>query len=253
MAPVKHEGEGKGVIKAPPEQPPIITPAPAVSAELAITDIHQGDHFKPISTGVAVLTVLFLLMLAAAPESEFGAVLFFLDILLLPFFLPRAWQHLKWQHVRLPPEGYYTFAKGKYRSGHTELIEPEEAVLGLTPERLYLSTISGKLESLHWLQASKVGRGQEQEEDKLLTFVLGTVLLFGSFGFFLIWLIRGWKVMREWHMVLVSYEHSTGMGGELRFVLRKRQDADRLVSNIDKAIQDFHMRMAKGVQPRTEG
>ena len=253
MAPVKHEEAGKGVIKAPPEQPPIIALAPAVSAELTITDIHQGDYFKPISTGVAVLTVLLLLTLAAASDSDFVPIWLFLDCVLFLFFLPRAWQHLKWQQVRLPAEGYHVFAKGKYRSGHTGLIEPEEAVLGLTPERLYLSTVSGKLESLHWLQVNKVGRGQEQEEDKLLTFVLGTVLLFGSFGFFLIWLIRGWKVMREWHMVLVSYEHSTGMGGELRFVLRKRQDADRLVSNIDKAIQDFHMRTAKGVQPRLEG
>ena len=210
-------------------------------AQLAITDIHEGDYFAPIAVAAGVLALM-----ALALESS-AAVWWLLDIVALGFFLSRVWQRVKWSRVRLPPEGYQIFAKGEYISGHTELITPEQAILGLTPERIYLSTINGRLEGLHLLEVGGVRRELEQEKDRGKTigkFFVGLILRSP-------YLILGGTAKRDRHIVVVTYQYPSGMKGEIRFAIANRRAADQMINAINSAVQHFHAWMAQQVWPQS--
>lgn len=111
-------------------------------------DIHRGDYFREIAGGTGVCTLIAFL----APEMGGWAYLSWLaEVVLVPLTLARAWQRMKWVSVKLPLGGYSSFAKGRYLSGHIELIHSEDAILGLTPQALHLSTVSGELTGIDLL------------------------------------------------------------------------------------------------------
>jgi len=221
----------------PPEGPP--PPIPA-----GTTDVNQGDYLVEIAGATAISTLIGLFNIGGL-----GYLGWLADIVLVPLVLARSWQRLKWSSVVVPSSGYLAFVKGRYLSGHTKLTEPEDAVLGLTNDSLCVSTVGGDLQSIHLLQIVDVSRHTESRSAWGKSLIGGCLLLWVSPALFLARLILGGTAKDEVYILDVAYKRSSGMSGNLRFLVDNQGKADEIINRILATVDNLHDQVRRAERP----
>lgn len=211
------------------------------------TDIHQGDYFVEILGATAVCTLIAFL----APSLGGSAYLSWLgEIVLVPLSLARAWQRVKWSAVKVPESGYTFFVKGQYRSGHTSLRQPEDALVGLTEDSLCFSTVSGQLESIHFMEIDlPLTKTKEQRTDWVATVLGGGILAWLARPLFWVRVVFSGPAKRDVYVLNVRYNLSSGMAGMLCFRVGDEGKADEVINTITSDVNKYHTRVKAGLRP----